>query len=161
MQTILPGRDEVPSETWQVFFRARRLLGMAAMLNLFGNSQTQLYRWSRCPLTTADTERNPLDRLQVMFREMAAAGDEATVLSALHALAEALPGARVVLDGRSCPDQPTIEGELLDDYPVLVELHAAIRDGRPVRTVRTLAAQVRREIDETVQRYEDGNEVRQ
>lgn len=52
------------------------------------------------------------------------------------------------------PDKTTIEDECLDDYPGLVNLHDAIRQKKPVATVKNLLAKAKRELDETLTLYE-------
>lgn len=96
--------EQLPLETWEVFARARGLLGMPLMQGIFGNrSATHLYRWGRNPEATADTKRNPLDWLQRLFAELHAQGGEEVAVGALQLLAEGVPGWAVV---KVAPDAP-------------------------------------------------------
>lgn len=97
--------EQLPLETWEVFARARGLLGMPLMRGIFGNrSATHLYRWGRNPEATADTERNPLDWLQRLFAELHAQGGEEVAVGALKLMAEPVPGWSVTRTEAEAPE---------------------------------------------------------
>lgn len=119
-----------PVETWEIMLQAKTALGGVALQNIFSVGTTQINRYCRNPEFTADSERNPIDRLRILFRDLSAQGGEELVQAALNHLASVI-GCRVVLADRPEPDKPTLAEECLDDIPSLALFHSLIQAGEP------------------------------
>jgi hypothetical protein len=57
------------------------------------------------------------------------------------------------------PDKADIRDECLDDYPALVAMHDAIREGRSFTEVIRLAGEVVTEVEETAAAYRSAGKV--
>lgn len=137
-----------PLNSRQFYHACLKILGQAFMQKLYKISQRQLYRWAADPTFCADTEANPLDKLQVLFRRLSEIGREDIVLQALRILADTIgyevrPGPNVTLDNS------TLESECLDDYPALTNFHSAIRNREPIEKIKLLYDKAKDELDQT------------
>jgi hypothetical protein len=144
-------------KSWQFFLSCRRVLGDSFLTVLYNRGQRQIYRWSADPDFTdpAGAERNPIDRLKTILERLAERGRQDIALSGLSILAAAI-GCEVQPFGITVPDKNTVEDEMLDDYPALIALHNHIRSKESIPTIQHHAAQAKRDIDETVQKYING-----
>jgi len=51
------------------------------------------------------------------------------------------------------PDQPTLEGECLDDYPAVIAFHQALRDGKSIEEAERLLDVAIGELKQTLTRW--------
>jgi len=138
-----------PLTSWEVFLFARKTLGITFLQKIFSIGHTEIYRWSRDSEFTADSARNPLDRLRLLFREMKNQGYEDEAKAGVNFLAESV-GCRIKETDRPMPDKPNKHDECLDDYPALTNFHQAVREGKGWNEICHLAEEAKKEIDETV-----------
>jgi hypothetical protein len=76
--------------THQLYAAAIQSVGMTEMQKLFKRSPTQIYRWARDPDFAEDCERNPLDRMRALLRQLCAAGRVEVAEGAVKLLADAV-----------------------------------------------------------------------
>lgn len=74
--------------THQLYAAAIQSIGMTELQKLFKRSPTQIYRWARDPDFAEDVERNPLDRMQALLRQLCATGRVDMAESAVKLLAD-------------------------------------------------------------------------
>lgn len=130
----------------------REILGATALQKIFSRGQSQINRYCSTP-RHEDHQRNPLDRLHLLFTMLDEAGERELVLAALNFLAGSI-GGRVQEQVHFEPDKGTVEEECLDDYPEKVELDRLIAVNAPPEMVRRQGEHTCREIMETVTSYE-------
>ena len=118
---------------------------------IFSRGQSQINRYCMSPLA-GDAQRNPLDRLKLMFEQLVEAGEGELVRSSLNILAESID-CRVKPLGNPKPDKDTVEEECLDDFPELTELDHLIARREHPRIVQRQAERVKQEVDETMVSY--------
>ncbi len=144
-----------PLKTWQFFHACRKTLGDTFLQKLYNRGLRQIYRWAADPDFTDTNERNPLDRFRILLERLCEIGREDIALSAVEMLAQSI-GCEVSRNGNVNPDQETIEGECLQDYPALVAFHRAVRDEGDEPKVRHLWQSAKREMDETYHLFTKG-----
>lgn len=126
-------RASLNMESWQIFHYARTVLPKGILQNLYsrevnkvfskeeGNKDNQknqpsknrsIYYWSANP-AISENRRNPIDRLQLLFSELAAAGYGHVVRAALDLLAAPV-NYRCVPIETAKSDKGTVDGELTD-----------------------------------------------
>ena len=142
-------QDLPPLTSWEFFLFCRKALGISFLQQIFKRGLTEIYRWSRDPEFTADSKRNPLDRLRLLLKEMRNQGHEREARAGVNYLAEAV-GCRLRETNRPKPDKDSYWDECLDDYPALTAFHDAVRQGKEWAEICHLAEEAKREIDETV-----------
>lgn len=138
-------------ETWEIMFDAREKLGVTELQKIFSRGHGQISRYCMSP-NAGDAQRNPLDRLMLMFEQLVDAGEDELVRATVNMLAECID-CRVKSVGMPRPDKDTVEEECLDDFPELTELDHLINRREHPRIIRRQAEQVKREVDETVVSY--------
>ena len=144
---------KLPPLTTRRFFQAcLNTLGMAHVQKLYKKSPTEIYRWAADPRTNGETRQNPLDRIQRLLEDLYEAGYDDIARAALSILASAID-CEVIPRAGVIPDGETIEAECLQDYPKLVEFHEAVCRSRPYAEAQHFAAQAKREIEETLEKY--------
>ena len=128
---------------------AKDVLGVPSLGRILGVGHMQIYRQVRNPDFTEDFIRSPIQRIRVLVYELDQRGERELAEGILNYMAE---GADMHVTSNSCamPDKDSIEGECLDDYPPLMELHEAIRNGADLRELERLAERAKSEIEETV-----------
>ncbi|WP_290925033.1 hypothetical protein [Halodesulfovibrio sp.] len=136
-------------EPWELMSAAKDVLGVSALGRILGVGHMQIYRQVRNPDFTEDFIRSPIQRIRALVYELKQSGEHELAEGILNYMAE---GADMHVTPNSCamPDKDSIEGECLDDYPVLMELHEAIRSGVDLREIERLAERVKVEVEETV-----------
>ncbi len=139
-------------KSWQFFLSCRRILGDTFMTTLFSRGSRQIYRWSADPDFTAESERNPLDRMVTILQRLHEQGRTDVSVAALTIMADAI-GYDISPKELVVPDKNTLEEEMLDDYPALTAFHSMIRDKAPIDKIHHYAKAVKRDIDETVIKY--------
>lgn len=138
-------------ESWEIMLLSREKMGVKELQKIFSLGHGQINRYCRNP-NSADVQRNPIDRLRLMFELLVEHGEEELVRTALNIMAETID-CRVQPIARPKPDKDTIEEECLDDFPELTELDRLIGRREHPRTVSRQADKVKREVDETIVRY--------
>ena len=138
-------------ESWEIMLISRDRIGATELQKIFSRGQTQINRYCMSPLC-GDAQRNPIDRLRLMFDKLAEAGEEELVRSSLNILAESID-CRVRTRANPQPDKDTVEEECLDDFPELTELDRLISRREHPRIVQRQAEKVKREVDETMVSY--------
>lgn len=136
-------------EPWELMSAAKDVLGVPSLGRILGVGHMQIYRQVRNPDFTEDFIRSPIQRIRVLVYELDQRGERELAEGILNYMAE---GADMHVAPNSCatPDKDSVEGECLDDYPVLVEFHEAVRNGADLRELERLAEHVKSEIEETV-----------
>ena len=146
----MSGKNNVV-ESWEIMLISRDRIGATELQKIFSRGQTQINRYCMSPLC-GDAQRNPIDRLRLMFDKLAEAGEEELVRSSLNILAEPID-CRVQARANPQPDKDTVEEECLDDFPELTELDRLISRREHPRVVQRQAEKVKQEVDETMVSY--------
>jgi len=139
-------------ESWEIMLNTRETIGATELQKIFSRGQTQINRYCMSPLC-GDAQRNPLDRLQLMFEKLVELGDGELVRSSINLLAECID-CRVQPVDKPKPDKDTVEEECLDDYPELTELDRLIARREHPRLIRRQVERVQNEVQETLVSYE-------
>lgn len=138
-------------ESWEIMLLSKDKVGATELQKIFSRGQTQINRYCMSPLS-GDAQRNPVDRLRLMFEKLVEEGGEELVRSALNILAEPIQ-CRVRPVGAPKPDKDTVEEECLDDFPELTELDRLISRREHPRIVQRQVERVKQEVDETMTSY--------
>jgi len=146
--------NEIPITTCAFFKECISLLRPEYLQFLFKRGQSQVYRYAEDPATAPNPSRNPLDRIKVLFLRLEEVGRVDLALSGLKFLADSL-GMRVLPKSAPIPDKDSMEAELLDDLPHVVNLHTAISEGKSLHEVEILAEKAIRELQEDVVMYKE------
>ncbi len=141
------------TRTWEMMQCSRETLGATSLQKIFSRGQSQINRYCSTPIHE-DHQRNPIDRLHILFSELEKAGERELVIAALNHLGTSI-GQRVQEIRQFIPDKQTVAEECLDDYPEKVELDRLIASNAPPEIVRRQGEHTCREIMETVTSYED------
>lgn len=140
-----------PVQTWEMMQAIKGAVGMSAMQRVLSVGHTQINRYCRNPEFTADSERDPLRRLRLLFEAAVEQGARDVVQVCIDYLAEVVDGCVRPVEWAP-PDQPTLEAEANDDYPRVVAFHTLCRATSPVlhpRLVREARAALECELDQT------------
>jgi hypothetical protein len=132
---------------------SRDVLGATSMQKIFSRGQSQINRYCSSP-QHEDHQRNPLDRLHLLFSKLEEEGEKELVIAALNHLCSSV-GYRIQEQQEIIPDKLTVEEECLDDYPEKVELDRLIAINAAPELVRRQGEHTCREIMETVTSYEE------
>lgn len=137
------------TESWELMSAAKDVLGVPALGRILAVANQQIYRQIRNPDHTEDSIRPPIQRIRTLIYELDQSGERELVEGILNYMAD---GADMHVTPNSCqqPDKDSIEGECLDDYPVLMAFHEAVRCGADLRELERLAERVKVEVEETV-----------
>ncbi len=76
-------------ESWEVMLLSRDKVGATELQKIFSRGQTQINRYCMNPLA-GDAQRNPIDRLRLMFEKLVEAGEDELVRTSLNILAETI-----------------------------------------------------------------------
>lgn len=144
--------NETPVTTYEFFQKCIALFKPEYLQELFRRSRSQVYRWSENPETASNPSRNPLDRIQTLFRRLEEVERVDLAISALKSLADSI-GMRVIPKIAPEPDQPTLQDEMLDDLPHLVRFHDAMKDGKTLGEVERLLEKAVHELHEDYEMY--------
>ncbi|MBI9112789.1 hypothetical protein [Maridesulfovibrio ferrireducens] len=148
-------KQNTATETWEIMQCARESLGATRLQKIFSRGQTQINRYCSTPINE-DHQRNPVDRLHLLFTLLDEAGERELVIAALNHLSRSI-GCRTQDTTEFTPDKVTVAEECLDDYPEKVELDRLININASPEIVRRQGEQTCREIMETVTSYEMHN----
>lgn len=148
MVTVSPiGNGNMPSESWQIFQHARKILGLSMLQRLFGNrSATQLRRWGRNPSFSADWQRNPIDWLRLLSKQLKEEGAEDVAIAMVQILAEPL-GLRVALPDTDEPQRDNIQGQFVDVFRNLNLMMNLAEAGEHPNLVDQSAAKATKEVE--------------
>ena len=138
-------------ESWEIMLHSKEKIGATELQKIFSRGQTQINRYCMNPLS-GDAQRNPVDRLKLMFEQLVDEGGDELVRSALNILAEPIH-CRVNPVAAPKPDKETLEEECLDDFPELTELDRLIARREHPRVVQRQVERVKQEVDETMVSY--------
>jgi hypothetical protein len=133
-------------KSWEIYQRARKVL-RNEMYEVYGNRSSRMIDyWAQDPDFSAETKRNPIDRLEELLRRLCEAGERDAAKSALRILAHA---ANCYVRDRSeiTPDKETLAEEIIDDLPRLVDYHQALQ-GSDLEEVDRARAALERELTE-------------
>lgn len=129
-----------PIECWQFFLEAREVLGMPALQRIFGNvSTTSIFRWSRNPTCTADSQPGPLAHCAELLRMLVQQGRADLAEAGLRIVAEPC-GARVSFaEVHAQADLPAPHSAAANLVEAVAELQRAARTGSDPKVVEALA----------------------
>lgn len=138
--------EKFPVQPWEFMVAAREVLGIPAMLRVFGpyNGQ-QIYRWGRNPQTSEDSQGGPLVWLASLFRLLTEAGQRDLAFAGLRLLAEPC-GARVETSEAEAPDDLRPVSAAADCQELLVRVVRLARDGADPKEVDQAAAELSRAV---------------
>ncbi|WP_066857363.1 hypothetical protein [Halodesulfovibrio spirochaetisodalis] len=140
-------------QPWELMIDAKSVLGMGLLKKIFQVGEKQLYRQMRNPDLEGDNARPVIDRVRVLLQNLHEVGGTDTAQAILQFMA--LPaGFTCVPVEQAKPTCDDVRAECLEDYPTLVQLHEAIRDGQDMRAVRALLDKHVDEVRQTVTLYE-------
>lgn len=142
-----------PVETWAMMKAAKDALGQAEMQKIFSVGQTQINRYCRNPDFTSDSERNPIDRMRLMLRQMIEQGADVEARSIVAVLCDEL-GLRPERCQIMEPDKDSLESECLDDYPPVSLLHQLMQAGEHPTVTRAAKDKAKEELEQTQMLYE-------
>ncbi|NDV26351.1 hypothetical protein [Desulfovibrio sp. JC010] len=148
-----PKKTNNATLTWEMMQCSRDVLGPTCMQKIFSRGQSQINRYCSSP-RHEDHQRNPLDRLHLLFSKLDEEGERELVIAALNHLCSSIDH-RIQEKAEVQPDKLTVEEECLDDYPEKVELDRLIASNAAPELVRRQGEHTCREIMETVVSYEE------
>lgn len=145
---------ETTRSTWEIMAYIQKARGAELLADMLDVSVTQVRRYSRNPkMNFADPATpNPLDKALDILEELSDLEREDMILSFLNMLA-CKYGFFISKDKPIQPDKKTLELEILDDHPILVEWHEAMLRGEPLHVIRTGLETVNNENMQTYIKY--------
>lgn len=141
-----------PLQSYQFFSSCRRLLGDSFLQKRFKRSLREIQRWSADPRYAEDTDRNPMDRYEVLLERLMELGRDDVARAAVARQAH-LVGCELRCLDPVMPDAVSMEAECLDDYPAITRFHEALRSGEQLEVVRHLWQRAKKELDETFEMF--------
>ncbi len=139
--------------SWEITKTIRNSITPKTMRKLFGKSKATINRWCQPP-TNADTQPGPIKKIQRLVSMLEKNGELELAVDLLNFFAAPIDH-RTLPTYRPCPDKKTIEEECLDDYPEKTKLDDLVRTHAHPAIVRRQAEVCKREIDETLVKYEE------
>ena len=145
---------ETTRATWEIMAFIQKAKGAELLADMLDVSVTQVRRYSRNPkMNFADpASPNPLDKTLDIIEELSDLEREDMILSFLNMIA-CRHGFYVSKDVPVKPDKKTLELEILDDHPILVEWHEAMLNKEPLHVIRTGLEKVNNEKMQTYIKY--------
>lgn len=138
---------------WGLMADAKAVLGIHGLERVFQIGHKQLYKQMRNPDLNGEHARPVIDRVRVLVGELEEVGGSETAHAILQFMAHSA-GYTCVPINQAEPTCADIRAECLEDYPTLVQLHEAVRDGQDMRAVQTLLDKHVDEVRQTVTLYE-------
>jgi hypothetical protein len=133
-------------KSWQIYDEARKTLKIE-LYEIYGNRNARMIDyWARDPRFSAEKKRNPIDRLELLFLELAEAGRRDVALAGLRILAGKI-GCFLRDCDEAVPDRETLLGEIVDDMPCLTAYQKAL-EGDDLEEVDRAEADLQRELAE-------------
>lgn len=123
----------LPKETWDFFSACIYYLGKSTLTSLFQRGERQIERWSADPKTSANNQRNPLDRYEALLTMLVEKDYTEVAKSAVTRQAD-IVGCELISKNMPKPDKPTLEHELIDDLPVKAEFDQVLLNPKSTRT---------------------------
>jgi len=152
MSKKMTDTEEIPPlKSWQFWNATRKILGETFLSKLYRRCPRQLYRWAADPAFTSDIEKNPIDHITIVLERLAEIGRDDIARSAISIMAGVIGCEVVRAESNFTPDQPTLEAECLDDYPVIARFHKAITQKEGPEVVRHFWQEAKAELDQTYQ----------
>jgi hypothetical protein len=141
----------LPLQSHEILAYARNLIGMTRFRQLYGGSESTIYRHTRDRETIYEDppRSNHIDSLRAIIRELLLHGRKELAIHLVDLLAAEVPGLHLIEREEVTPDHATIEDECLDDYPAITRFHGAIRDGEAPEVIRYLWKEASHELEET------------
>ena len=141
-----------PTTPHEWFYESRKVLGIRTLMDLYGRSQTQIYRYARDPRAKErgienDAENSPLQALLDHCQELINAG-RIDLARAARDMLNRLIGDESSPRGEVIPDKDTLYAELLDTLPALVRFQQAIVEGEHPDVTEYLCREAKCEIEE-------------
>lgn len=138
-----------PADPWQWFSGCLYHLGDSRLLKTWNVSRRTLEKWSADRRTTQSVSKNPLVLLGETLETLMVRGHADFAISAVDYLAE-ICRCHIEMDQANIvADKATLEEELLDNYEVIAEYTAAMRD--PGVSNREKREKARKAIEEIQQ----------
>ena len=135
-------------KSWQFFHTSRRVLGDSFLQKIFHRSLRQIQRWSADPDFADDTERNPIDRYEVLLSRLMELGREDVARAAVARQAHVVGCELRCLDLVD-PSRKSMADECLDDLPALARYHQVLTAPKSrVEEVRAAWQAAKQELDE-------------
>lgn len=147
----MENRHNIPA--WELMAAARAVLGIHGLERVFQIGHKQLYKQMRNPDLNGEHARPVIDRVRVLVRELEEMGGGDTAHAIMQFIAVSA-GYTCVPITQAEPTCDCVRAECLEDYPTLVKLHQAVRDGGDMREVQTLLDKHVDEVRQTVTLYE-------
>jgi hypothetical protein len=139
-------------QPWEMMREAKECLGMPALQRIFKIGGPALYAQMVNPDYAAKASRPVLQRIRMMLHDLHESGGALLAHAMLNYMAVPLE-MHLEPNAAAVPDKNDLRDECLDDTPPLTLLHEMIREGSDLRAVESQAAEVVREIQETVVAY--------
>jgi hypothetical protein len=145
-------------KSWQIYERARKALKQQ-MYEIYGNRSSRMVDyWAQDPDFSAETKRNPIDRLEELLLRLCESGERETARAALRILAAGV-GCYVRDRAEVTPDKETLAEEIVDDLPCLVDYHRALQ-GEDLEEVDRARSALERELTENRVKFIEVNNIR-
>jgi len=144
----------IPVATWQFYNACKVNLRMETLTKLFKISPRQVARWACDPDYTESSQRNPMDRYEVLLKKLMEMGSEDIARAAVDRQAR-IVGCELK---SSCvvPDKGNIQDELLDNLPAMAAYQDAIITKQPIEKIRILKMNLITELEEDLAVIENG-----
>ncbi len=132
----------------------REIFGDSYIIKLFHIEIRTFQRWTaKRPYVSEESIReNYIEKHDHILQRLMSEGytDIARAIVAHHA---EITGCTIIPISEVSPDKTNLHEEMLDDYPAVTKLHAAILNSSPIDEVRHLSQMAKQELDETVALY--------
>jgi hypothetical protein len=152
----MTGKPHTPPLDTRLFLKAcNRTFGHSFMIKFFNVSERTYASWrsNRATACEKSIRTNYLEKHEMLLELLIEEPDGVELARGIVTKHANIVGCDLSEREYAEPDKATIEEECLDDYPILVRLHTAIRDEEDVPVVEYLGSESRKEISETVEKY--------
>lgn len=139
-------------QPWEMMKEARECVGMPALQRIFKVGDKVLYTQMVNPEYASKSCRPVIQRVRMMLHDLYESDGGALAHAMVDYMAAPL-GMHLEPNAAATPDQEDVRDECLDDHMPMTLLHDFIRQGVDIRAVESQAADLKREIDETVVAY--------
>ncbi len=138
-------------KSWEIFDAARKH-SKAQLCAIWGNRSSRLIDyWAQDPAFCADPKRNPIDRMEMLLRNLDKEGLRDVVIAVIRLLGGAVD-CKVVDRRKVIPDKDTLQEEIIDDLPFLAQYQNALQ-GDDLEEVDHAEEELRRELAENRVRF--------
>ena len=146
----------LPALNPRQFLKAcNRVFGLSFMIKFFNVSERTYAAWRSNPINVDENSirTNYLEKHEQLLELLMEELDGAEIAKGIVTKHANIVGCDLSEISYPTPDKATIEEECLDDYPILVRFHTAIRNKEALAVVEYLGSESRKEISETVMKY--------